>query len=80
MTAIIYLHPTLTGDPDLVSAVQERTGLSAQIHGRAVLLVGTPAWRGRPAPARGVESRTGSLFTLPCAPVNAGPSGGDWCA
>lgn len=80
MTAIIYLHPTLTGDTALVSAIQERTGLSAQIHGRAVRLVGTPSWRGRPAPARGVESRAGALFTLPRTPVNAGPPGGDWCA
>lgn len=80
MTAIIYLHPTLTGDTALVSAIQERTGLSEQIHGRAVRLVGTPAWSGRPAPERVVKPRAGALFIVPCTPVNAGPSGGDWCA
>lgn len=80
MTATIYLHPALTGDTALVSAIQDRTGLSAEIRGHIVHLVGTPAWSGRPAPARCIESRAGALFALPCTPVNAGPSGGDWCA
>ncbi len=80
MTATIYLHPALTGDPALVSAIEDRTGLSAQVHGHVVHLVGTPAWSGRPAPERVVKPRAGALFTLPRIPVNAGPSGGDWCA
>lgn len=65
MTATINLHPALARDPALVVAMQERTGLRAVSQGRFTRLVGTPAWQGRPAPARVAEPRAGKLFALP---------------
>ncbi len=65
MTATINLHPALARDPALVAAMQERTGLRAVAQGRSIRLVGTPAWQGRPAPARAAEPRNGKLFALP---------------
>ena len=61
----LYAHPCMTSSPELIRALQERLGLRAVVDGHRVRLVGTPQWRGRPAPACGAESRNGQAWATP---------------
>lgn len=87
----LYAHPCMTSSPELIRALQERLGLRAVVDGQRVRLVGTPQWRGRPAPACGAESRNGQAFANPdlsrlhilsARPAfrQPSPTGGDECA
>ena len=87
----LFAHPCMSSSPELIRALQERLGLRAVVDGHRVRLVGTPQWRGRPAPACGTESRNGQAFAQPdrtplnilCAWPGLGqpnPTGGNDCA
>lgn len=50
MTAIIYLHPTMTSSPGLIQALQERLGMRAVVEGHRVRMIGPARLTGRPIP------------------------------